>query len=379
MGKRRRDEETEWKGLCGLGLGRGEFGGVGAAIRKVSGERRGWAHNDGVVLVAAPRGDLIKSQSEMTGAMSRCPACSEGTLLRAGDVAICFDCGQIFAPPKLPPRKSDVPGHHICIKCGPRPREHFDRYNSGRVWDPACRTCRDDLRIREQRRRDDAWLDAQAYLRELERKRIDEIVKARLEEEDARRRLEASRLEAERERRAREEARRVREREEQRARDEAAAREEAERLQVQLEGIRELAWRAAHWPGATEEQVDDAAQKLCEYMSLRCDELVKDCFSAKNEARAIEVGQSVAEVGGTLAALASVLGRVHPLIGIAGVVIAAVAEPVAKDLSDSRAKSYQNKWRAIILGLREPDRDLFLAVLALRHPAVKLTVSQMLQ
>lgn len=126
------------------------------------------------------------------------------------------------------------------------------------------------------------------------------------------------------------------------------------------------------------EQVDDAAQKLCEYMTLRCDELVNDCFSAKGEARAIEIGQSAAEVGGTLAALAGVLGRVHPLIGIAGVVIALVAEPVAKDLSESRAKSYREKWRTIVLGLREPDRDLFLAILAVRHPAVQVTVSKML-
>lgn len=278
----------------------------------------------------------------------------------------------------VPPRKANGRGGIVCVFCGPQPKASFERFNGGRVWDPACRNCRRLQAVHEQQRRGKAEIERREMQVRLERERQEQIRRARLAAEEAERRDAEVRRKHELEMRAAEAKRREKEESDRRAAEERRAKEEAERIRVVYDGIEVLARRAAYWPGATEDQIEYEAKKKMDEMAARCFDLEKDLMGAQKEKGFIDGGRSAAEVGGVLAAFAGALGQVHPLLGIAGAIVAVAAEPVADTVAKQRQDHYTKKWRAFFLGLREPELELFIAILSMKYSDARMTVGKLL-
>ncbi len=305
-----------------------------------------------------------------------CPQCA-GTLLWAGRTAQCFDCGVTFFAKQPVWAVSLEPEPGYCVVCRERkPLTQFMRFGqSGSQRDQACLACRVRLREREQARRTEERrrAEALAQARALEAARVEQ---ERVERERERARAFA---EAEAARRAEQEARAA---ESRRAAEEAAAKQreeaaraaEAARIAREAESARQaafinvLAVRAATWPGASEEQVGIAASTLLSRMVGLADQLQADFARAAIESKAADVGSAVAGVAGGVGAVAGVLGRVHPLLGVGGFVLALAAKPLGAKVKQTRGNHYVAKWQGIVSAMRQPEQELFAAVLGHRHP-----------
>ncbi|MFZ4575789.1 MAG: hypothetical protein ACOYN0_15450 [Phycisphaerales bacterium] len=276
-----------------------------------------------------------------------------------------------------------------CVFCGPKPLREFERFEGGKIRDGACEACRTRQFEHERRRREKAEQDRVAALarREAELKaardaearelRERQAAEAALQEVERRERQEREEeRRAAESKRAAEEACRARAAAEERRRAEEAAKAEEERIQAQM--IFDLAMRASVWPGASEEQAKETAEMLVQRVVQLSDQLAEDLASAKREVAAADVGASAAEIAGRSTALVSILGQLHPLLGLAGVVVAASAAPVAKAVKESRGKHYRSKCEAGLGSLRPPEKDLLSFVIQVRHPELVEEVKRVL-